>query len=152
MRRLSGRAARSGLRPTPGGRPALVLVGLTALFAARVLGQAVVALGEVAWLPPMTAWYSGLLPYPALLPVQVAILALQTVIDWRVWRYGPPAIRPRMAATLRWFSYLYALAMLVRWVVTRTHPIPIVFHWVLAAYGFTVARVSAGRTPRGGDQ
>jgi hypothetical protein len=34
----------------------------------------------------------------------------------------------------------YALAMLIRLVVTRSHPIPVVFHWVLAGYLFTLGR------------
>ncbi|PYO37218.1 MAG: hypothetical protein DMD86_03345 [Candidatus Rokuibacteriota bacterium] len=53
---------------------AQALVALTALFAARVLGQALVAFLDVPLLPPMSAWYSGLLPYPILLPTQLLIL------------------------------------------------------------------------------
>ena len=53
---------------------ARALVALTALFAARVLGQALVAFLDVPLLPPMSAWYSGLLPYPILLPTQLLIL------------------------------------------------------------------------------
>jgi len=113
----------------------------------------------------MSAWYSGLLPYQVLLPVQILILGAQLTIDWQVWRdtgfFARP--RPRVGRTLRGFSYVYALAMLVRWLVTRTHGIPIAFHWVLAAYLFTLGgfyarraaaprdlaqRVSGGRTPR----
>jgi len=113
----------------------------------------------------MSAWYSGLLPYPVPLPVQILILGAQLTIDWQVWRdagfFARP--RPRVGRTLRGFSYVYALAMLVRWLVTRTHGIPIAFHWVLAAYLFTLGgfyarraaaprdlaqRVSGGRTPR----
>ena len=30
--------------------------------------------------------------------------------------------------------------MVVRYAVTRSHPIPIVFHWVLAAFLFTLGR------------
>ena len=36
--------------------------------------------------------------------------------------------------------------MVVRYVVTRSHPIPIAFHWVLGAYLFTLGRVM--RQPR----
>jgi len=53
--------------PAPGHVSALG--ALTALFAARVLGQALVALLDFPLLPPMSAWYSGLLPYPILLRV-----------------------------------------------------------------------------------
>ena len=135
-------------------KTAVVLSVLTALFAARVVGQALVALTSVAWLPPMDAWYSGLLPYPLLLPLQVAIIAAQALIDVQVWRGSGPGLipRPRLGRALRGVSYIYAAAMLARWVITRTHAIPIVFHWVLAAYLFTLGefygRVSAGRRPR----
>jgi hypothetical protein len=53
---------------------------LLALFALRVLGQALVAFFDVGFLPPMAAWYSGLLPYQYLLPSQIAIVALMAKI------------------------------------------------------------------------
>ena len=125
-----------------------VLVALTLLFAARVAGQALVAFFDIGWLPPMEAWYSGLLPYPILLPIQLVIVAGQAALDWRVWRRGV-APRPRVARALRGVSYVYALAMLVRLVLTRTHVIPIAFHWVLAGWLYTLGAVSAApRTPR----
>ena len=140
-------------------RVAIVLTALTALFFARVAGQALVAFAGVPWLPPMDAWYSGLLPYPLLLPTQVLILGVQLVINRGVWR-GAGVLaspHPRLGHALRGFSYVYALAMLVRWIVTHTHGIPIVFHWVLAAYLFTlgsflarecaVPRLRAAATP-----
>lgn len=68
---------------------------LLALFALRVAGQALVAFSDVRFLPPMQAWYSGLMPYPYLLPSQ--------------------------RARLLW-----------------DRPIPIVFHWVLAAFVISV--------------
>jgi hypothetical protein len=121
-------------------RVAIVLMVLTALFFARVAGQALVAFGGVSWLPPMKAWYSGLLPYPLLLPTQILILGGQLVIDRGVWRGGGvfASAHPRLGRALRGFSYVYAVAMLVRWIVTHSHGIPIVFHWVLAAYLFTL--------------
>jgi hypothetical protein len=124
-----------------------VLVALTLLFALRVAGQALVAVVEVAWLPPMDAWNSGLLPYRVLLPAQLGILTVQVWLDRRVSR-GTWSPQPRTARALRWFSYLYAAVMLLRLVLTGTHVIPIVFHWVLAAYIYTLAEVSGGRTPR----
>jgi len=54
--------------------------------------------------------------------------------------------RPRAGRALQWFACVYALSMVVRYVVTRSHPIPIAFHWVLAAYLFTLGRVM--RPPR----
>ena len=40
--------------------PLLALI--TALFACRVLGQALVVFLGVSWLPVMEHWYSGLIP------------------------------------------------------------------------------------------
>jgi hypothetical protein len=57
--------------------------------------------------------------------------------------------RPRVGRALRWISYVYAGAMAGRYVLTvALRPerrwlggtIPIVFHWVLAAYLFTLGR------------
>ena len=146
-----------GATPAPAirarSRAAVVLVALTLLFALRVAGQALVAFFDVGWLPPMEAWYSGLLPYPILLPTQLAILAGQVTLDWRVWRRGGLAPRPRLARGLRGLSYVYALAMLGRLVLTRTHVIPIAFHWVLAGWLYTLGVVSdAPRTPRAADR
>ena len=135
--------------------PAIVLTVLTALFLGRVAGQALVAFADVPWLPPMEAWYSGLLPYPVLVVAQLAILSAQVTIDWRMWRGGGwlAAPRPRLGRALRVFAWIYALAMVLRWVLTRTHAIPIAFHGVLAAYLFTLGRVfSAVRTPRAADR
>ena len=128
---------------------ALVLISLTALFGARVIGQALVAFLGVTWLPPMDAWYSGLLPYPILLPIQVLILVAQGVIDRDVWRgqgfFARP--RPRGGRRLQWVAGAYAAAMLIRLAVTGSHPIPVAFHWILAAYLFTL-----GRLQRRGDE
>jgi hypothetical protein len=123
---------------------ALVLTALTVLFAARVLGQALVAFVGVPWLPPMDAWYSGLLPYPVLLPMQIVILGLQAAIDRDVWRGHGVFARPsaRTGRRLRWLACAYALAMLARLLVTGTHLIPVVFHWVLAAYLLTLGATS----------
>lgn len=132
----------------PLSRAAIGLCALTVLFGIRVVGQALVALFDVAWLPSMDAWFSGLLPYPVLLPIQLVILLVQAVIDRDVGRgrgfFALP--RPRAGRALQWFASVYALSMVVRYVVTRSHPIPIVFHWVLAAYLFTLGRVM--RKPR----
>jgi hypothetical protein len=123
-----------------------VVLGLLALaFSVRVLGQAAVAFLDVKFLPPMDAWYSGLVPYTALLPIQLAILVLQAKVSVDLWRNsGFFAVRrPRIGRSLCWFSFLYFAIMLLRYVVTMVlYPqqrwlggtIPIFFHWVLAAY------------------
>ena len=129
----------------------VVLGALTFLFACRVLGQLVVALADVAWLPPFERWYSGLMPYAALLPVQLAMIAVMLKIVWDFAREDGFFLRlgPRVGTILLWFSYLYALAMVVRYVVTMllkpelrwfTGTIPIWFHFVLAAFIYTLGR------------
>jgi hypothetical protein len=59
----------------------VLLSVLAFLFLLRVLGQALVFFAGVTALPPMSEWYSGLLPYPLLLPTQVAIVGLQAWIS-----------------------------------------------------------------------
>jgi hypothetical protein len=80
----------------PASRAAVVLTVLTLVFLARVAGQALVVFFGVTWLPPPDSWYSGLLPYPLLLPTHA---------------------------------------------ITRTHSIPIIVHWILAAYLHTLSGV-----------
>ena len=131
---------------------------LAVLFMARVAGQVVVAFFNVGFLPPMQEWYSGLLPYPLLLPVQVAILAFQFEVSRELWvGRGPLTLaRPRLGTFLKWFSALYFLGMLARYVVTMTlfperrwfgGSIPIFFHWVLAAYLYLLSRYHRGLPP-----
>jgi hypothetical protein len=127
-------------------RSTIVLCVLTSLFGVRVVGQALVAFLGVAWLPAMDTWYSGLLPYPVLLPIQITTLLVQAVVDRDVWRGRGFFARPRPSAggALRWCACVYALGTVVRYAITRSHPIPIVFHWVLAAYLFTLGRFMSG--------
>ena len=120
----------------------IALIALTVLFFGRVAGQLLVAVLGVSWLPPMEAWFSGYLPYSILLPIQLSILGVQATIDWQVCRGGGwfARRRPRAGRTLRRLSYLYAFAMGVRFLVTSgEHLIPIIFHWVLAAYLFVLS-------------
>lgn len=132
---------------TRGGRRPALLWLLTGLFALRVAGQALVAFLHAGFLPPMAEWYSGLVPYPVLLPVQLVMLAVMAKINADMSRgagtFATP--RPRLGRGLRWFALIYFLAMVIRYVATMAlHPeqrwlgetIPIVFHWVLAAYVF----------------
>jgi hypothetical protein len=126
----------------------------TSLFALRVLGQVVVVIFHPRWLPPMEQWYSGLLPYPYLLPAQILIFALMVAIDRHVAAGSGffARCRPRLGRWLMGLSYVYFLGMVVRYVVRMTlHPdqrwlggtIPIVFHCVLAAYLFTYGHYHA---------
>jgi hypothetical protein len=115
------------------------------LFAARVIGQLETVLLEPHWLPTMDAWFSGLLPYPLLLPVQIGILMLMAVVAWnpRV-RHGEFAqANPRGALALRTFAFVYFVVMAVRLAVNvnvnradfwSEGAIPVAFHWVLALF------------------
>ena len=130
---------------------AIWLTALAFAFLLRVLGQALVAFFGVDFLPPMEQWYSGLMPYPLLLPTQVMILGLQAKISVDIWRGAGrlARCRPMGGRVLLWFSVVYALAMVVRYALTMYfHPerrwfdgtIPIFFHWVLATYLFLLGR------------
>lgn len=128
------------------GRLSAVLWALSLLFLLRVVGQALVVFAGVEWLPAASEWYSGLLPYPLLLPAQIAILALMARLNTQASRgRGYLAVRrPRLGRALLAFAALYTSVMVVRYVVSGTlNPerrllppgvIPILFHWVLAAY------------------
>ena len=135
----------------------LYAVGLAVLavaFYLRVLGQALVAFLSVDFLPPMPAWYSGLIPYPVLLPIQLVILGFQAKISADIW-HGTglfARLRPRAGRLLIAVSIVYFAAMVVRYAVTMyLHPdqrwlggtIPIVFHVVLAAYLFVLGKYFA---------
>ena len=114
---------------------------LLVLFILRVAGQLLVLIAQPAWLPPMKDWYSGLVPYFILLPVQIAIIALMAAMIGQA-RLGIPD--RQLAVGLIAFAVIYALGMIVRLVMLRRrHPeyrwyeggmIPIHFHCVLAAF------------------
>ena len=115
----------------------LLLTILLCLFILRVAGQLLVVLFAPNWLPPMEAWYSGLLPYLLLLPAQIVIIALMI---WMILR--PP---PTRRAPILIFACIYALAMIVRYAILRTHEIPVVFHLVLAGFLFVYAGIPSRR-------
>ena len=123
----------------------LVLLLLTLLFLGRVAGQIAVARYAPAWLPPMSQW--NLLPYRYLLPIQLVFLAVMAAVSaaFLDWSRDGLLTEPRRAvgAAVVVTSGVYAGAMAVRYVVRmRRRPdqrwfggtIPIVFHWVLAAF------------------
>ncbi len=122
-----------------------LLALLTLLFALRVLGQALVAFFGVTWLPAMEQWFSGLIPYPWLISIQILFLMLMAKIASEIWRgQGAFAMRrPHWAEFLIKFSAVYAAAMVLRYALTmilrpdlRWHGnvIPIFFHFVLAGF------------------
>ena len=126
-------------------RLAPLLWGLLGLFALRVAGQALVAAGAAPWLPPMEQWYSGLLPYPLLVPAQLLILLLygRVCLDFSRGDGWFVRTRPWFGRGALVFGWLYLGAMIVRYPVQMAinpgdrwlgRTLPIVFHWVLAAF------------------
>lgn len=125
-----------------------LLAIFTLLFILRVSGQILVAIANIGFLPPFEQWYSGLLPYPVLLPIQILMIGvmLKVVFDFARGSGFFVVPKPRLAVFVKWFSYVYFLSMVVRYVLTMTlHPelrwftgtIPIWFHMVLAAFLYT---------------
>jgi hypothetical protein len=115
----------------------VILTVLLGLFVARVAGQLLVVLAQPRWLPPMESWYSGLMPYRYLLPAQLAIILLMLVMIRQIADGAQP--HRTLAISIVVFATLYAGAMVVRFFVRRRPLIPILFHWVLAAFLFTYA-------------
>ena len=113
---------------------------LLALFVLRVAGQALVAFFDVGFLPPMQAWYSGLMPYQYLLSAQLLIVALMAKICLDFTRRRGFFFQPRRFFAGPWlcFGYLYLAVMIARAVIVMDRPIPIFFHWVLAAFVIAV--------------
>ncbi len=132
---------------------ATLLWSCVALFAARVIGQLEALLVSPPWLPDMEAWFSGLLPYHALLPAQIAILMLMAVVAWnpRVRNGSFARSHPRAAQALRILAGIYFVVMVVRLGVNviangtdfwRAGAIPVAFHWVLALFVLVSGRAS----------
>jgi hypothetical protein len=133
---------------------AWVMLGL---FLLRVVGQVEAWLLAPDWLPPMEAWYSGLLPYPLLLPAQIVLLmGMARLAPLRTTRGDRASVRSaRWNVALRVLATLYFAAMAVRLaLVVATHgrefylhgAIPVAFHWVLALFALAVTRPD-GRGP-----
>ena len=122
----------------------LILAVCTALFALRVLGQAVVVARAPRWLPSNEHWYSGLMPYKYLLPSQLALLAVMVLITVEIHRNEGPFAADWWAGAgpyLAVLSWIYFGSMVVRYVLTMAlrpelrwfrRTIPIWLHMVLA--------------------
>jgi len=128
-----------------------ILALLTALFFLRVLGQALVAYASVGWLPAMQHWASGLIPYPALLAIQIVMLVVMIKISTDIWRSKGFFATPQLSSArlLIGFSAIYSGSMVLRYVLTMIFQpemrwlgsaIPIFFHFVLAAFIYTLGR------------
>jgi len=125
-------------------RRVLLLWTCLGLFLLRVLGQLEVALGQgQGWLPTMERWYSGYVAYPLLIPAQILLLMWMTAVAYDNSRGAGlfHVERPRSRRVLNRLAIFYLLAMVVRYIVQvglvpelGGHTIPILFHWLLAAF------------------
>lgn len=126
-------------------KTSIILWVLLAAFCGRVVGQLLVVLDGAAWLPPMKEWYSGLLPYPELLPAQALIILVYgwICVDFTRGRGFWVSTRPFFGRGMLVFAYVYLAAMLVRYALRMVlvpearwfgQTIPIFFHWVLASF------------------
>jgi hypothetical protein len=127
---------------------------LLVLFLGRVVAQILVATTAPAWLPPMPRWFSGLMPYRFLLPAQIVILVVMTAMTIGVGRRSSPfgTIAADAGGWIVWASYVYAIGMIARAIryalatpEGRGVLIPIVFHFVLAAFLFTYGSAAIQR-------
>ena len=132
-----------------------VLWLLTILLSGRVIGQLIVYFRAPKWLPPMEQWQSGLVPYPLLVAVQAVVLALMVSISRDFWRGAGFWVDPHpdLGLVVLWWSYVYAAAMVVRYVVRMVRrpdqrwlggTIPIIFHTVVAAFQWVFAAFHRG--------
>lgn len=142
-------------------RPTLLLWILLFLFVVRVASQLLVAIGWGWFLPPMHHWYSGLLPYRYLLPVQIVIIIVYAEVCLSFTRGQGFLVAPRrtLGRGLLIFGSLYFLGMLVRYAVTMAvYPqrrwtggsIPIFFHLVLSAFILALGQYHYVNGPRVG--
>jgi hypothetical protein len=117
-------------------RTAAILSLLLTLFVLRVVAQALVGVSAIPFLPAWSQWYSGLLPYPWLLASQLLIILVfgKASIDVARERGFFARPRPAFGTPLIVFGVIYIGAMIVRYAILRTHAIPILFHFVLAAF------------------
>lgn len=129
------------------GRVAVLCV-CTLLFLLRVLGQLEVLLLAPDWLPPMYDWYSGLIPYPILLPLQIVLLMIMAAVVMREVQLGHRASGD-WQRWVRALAIVYFAVMLLRLIVQLSRGadgvieaggIPVAFHWVLALFLLVLAR------------
>ena len=125
-----------------------VLAILTFLFSLRVLGQALVVIFRVDWLPGTEHWFSGVIRYPVLLAIQLVMLPGMIKIASDIWRGGGFFAKPRpgWSRFLVACSIIYGISMVLRYALTMAYrpemrwfggTIPIFFHFVLAAFVYT---------------
>ncbi len=128
-----------------------ILWFLLFLFILRVLGQILVVLKLVDFLPPMEQWQSGLLPYQYLLASQIIIIMFYGKICLDFSNNKGFFVVPfrKLGKGLFIFGTVYFLSMVIRYILqmiifpeTRWFggTIPIFFHFVLATFLILVGK------------
>ena len=121
--------------------------GLSLVFLARVVSQAVQNWAPVSFLPPFDDFQGSGLPYSVLLPAQIAILVLLAVVIARMHR-GRRLISRRLIVPVIVAGGVYFTVMALRLVLglsVLSHSgwfstwIPTVFHLVLASLMMLIA-------------
>ena len=124
----------------------LGLISFTCLFAIRVSAQLVESVFPSALIPDFDRWYSGVVDYQLLLPIQLIILsAMIAAICWL------PQLKLKQSSliTLKSFAILYFVIMFIRLVIALAGtttlpwfqlPLPAFFHLVLASYLFCITQ------------
>jgi hypothetical protein len=120
---------------------------LSALFAARVLGQALQRWLPQPFLPPAEAFQGSALPYGVLLSAQLAILTAMLYLSFRM-QTGALLPSRRLGVGLAWVGTVYMAFSVGRIAVGLAVPkadawfrtwIPALFHLVLAGFVLTVS-------------
>jgi hypothetical protein len=116
---------------------ASVMTILLVMFVLRVLGQLLVLLFEPAFLPPFDFWQADLIPYWLLLTGQIVIIYVYHKMIHDVGNQSGYFSKTRKGFTheLFYFNIFYALVMVTRFFILGLS-IPVVFHWILAAFLF----------------
>lgn len=124
-----------------------LICAMTVLFAFRVFAQLQQFVSPLALLPDFSVWQSGALPYPILLPLQLAVLAAM-VWTCRLLLSDSALRSPVISRYLGIFSVAYIGVMSFRLIAGQTfYPdhiwldavLPNIFHFVLAAFLVAVA-------------
>ena len=120
----------------------LLMSLLTALFALRVLGQALQRWLPQDWLPPFGAFQGSRMRYPILLGAQILILGVMIRVAWQALRGTGLLVPARGRLLLRLGSiyFLVSLARIATGIGVESAPdwfstwIPASFHLVLATF------------------
>jgi hypothetical protein len=133
---------------------------LTALFAARVSGQALQHWAPLPFLPAFDEFQGSRLPYGFLLVTQLLILGLMARTTWRI-QFRRLTPRNGTGRLLWWAGWVYLAGSVARLAaglaLPGAHPwfrawIPAVFHLVLAGFVLLVACHHLRASPSAGKQ